>query len=175
MGSSTSEAVTQGIRVSVECRYAPEYSQPQRNQWFFLYTIQIANEGEEQVQLLSRHWVIRDATGRYLITQRRSGSHLEGLWEFPGGKREPKESFEECLRRELTEELSATFRIGKLVEIVRWEYPDRRIVLHFYECHLESGTIEPREGQAMAWVEPARLADYDFPPADRALLDRLLA
>jgi ApaG protein len=50
--------------VSVECRYAPEYSQPQRNQWFFLYTIQITNEGVEQVQLLSRHWVIRDATGR---------------------------------------------------------------------------------------------------------------
>ena len=64
MAPSTSEALTQGIRVSVECRYAPEYSQPQRNQWFFLYTIQITNEGAEQVQLLSRHWVIRDATGR---------------------------------------------------------------------------------------------------------------
>ena len=119
--------------------------------------------------------LIRDSAGRYLITQRRSGSHLEGLWEFPGGKREPRESFEECLRRELTEELSATFTVGKLVETVRWEYPDRHVVLRFYECHLESGTIEPREGQAMAWVEPARLVDYDFPPADRALLDRLLA
>ena len=64
MASSTSEALTQGIRVSVESRYAPEYSQPQRNQWFFLYTIQIANEGGEEVQLLSRHWIIRDATGR---------------------------------------------------------------------------------------------------------------
>jgi len=62
--TASSEAVTQGIRVSVECRYAPEYSQPHRNQWFFLYTIQIANEGEQQVQLLSRHWIIRDATGR---------------------------------------------------------------------------------------------------------------
>jgi ApaG protein len=62
--TASSEAVTQGIRVSVECRYAPEYSQPQRNQWFFLYTIQIANEGTERVQLLSRHWIIRDATGR---------------------------------------------------------------------------------------------------------------
>jgi len=64
VASSSSEALTQGIRVSVECRYAPEYSRPQRNQWFFLYTIQITNEGREQVQLLSRHWVIRDATGR---------------------------------------------------------------------------------------------------------------
>ena len=64
MSSFTSEAVTQGVRVSVESRYAPEYSQPQRNQWFFLYTIRITNEGDEQVQLLSRHWIIRDATGR---------------------------------------------------------------------------------------------------------------
>jgi ApaG protein len=61
---SHSEAVTRGIRVSVECRHAPEYSQPQRNQWFFLYTIEIANEGDEEVQLLSRHWLIRDATGK---------------------------------------------------------------------------------------------------------------
>ena len=59
-----SEALTQGIRVTVECRYAPEHSQPQRDQWFFLYTIRIANEGGQEVQLLSRHWVIRDATGR---------------------------------------------------------------------------------------------------------------
>jgi len=62
--SFSSEALTQGIRVSVESRYAPEYSHPERNQWFFLYTIQITNEGEEEVQLLSRHWIIRDATGK---------------------------------------------------------------------------------------------------------------
>ena len=62
--SFTSEAVTEGVRVSVASRYAPEYSQPQRNQWFFLYTIQISNEGDERVQLLSRHWIIRDATGK---------------------------------------------------------------------------------------------------------------
>ena len=64
MSSFTSEAVTQGIRVRVESRYAPEYSQPQRNQWFFLYTIQISNEGDQVVQLLSRHWIITDATGK---------------------------------------------------------------------------------------------------------------
>ena len=62
--TSTSEAVTHGIRVQVECRYSPEHSQPQRNQWFFLYTIRITNEGREEAQLLSRHWSIRDATGR---------------------------------------------------------------------------------------------------------------
>lgn len=117
--------------------------------------------------------LIRDERGRYLITQRRRGSHLEGLWEFPGGKVELHESAQECLRRELSEELSATFAVGDLVETVRWEYPDRVIVLHFFDCRLASGRIEPRESQAMAWVAPETLDDYEFPPADRTLIERL--
>lgn len=60
---STSEAVTRGIRVRVRSEYSPERSRPHRNEWFFLYTIQIANEGTERVQLLSRHWIITDAMG----------------------------------------------------------------------------------------------------------------
>jgi ApaG protein len=59
----TSEAITRGVRVSVVSEYAPERSQPSQNQWFFLYTITIKNEGAETVQLLSRHWIITDATG----------------------------------------------------------------------------------------------------------------
>lgn len=117
--------------------------------------------------------LIRDDRGRYLITQRRRGSHLAGLWEFPGGKMELHESPRECLRRELAEELAATFAVGDLVETVRWEYPDRTVVLHFFACWLESGTIEPREAQAMAWVAPEALDEYEFPPADRALIQRL--
>jgi ApaG protein len=61
--ASTSEAVTNNVRVEVESQYAPEHSQPFDNQWFFYYTVRITNEGEETVQLLSRHWVITDATG----------------------------------------------------------------------------------------------------------------
>lgn len=117
--------------------------------------------------------LVQDEKGRYLITQRRKGSHLAGLWEFPGGKREADESLEEALRRELAEELSARFAVGQRVETVRWEYPERTIVIHFYRCRLESGTIEPREDQAMAWVAPDRLSDFDFPPADRDLITRL--
>jgi mutator protein MutT len=117
--------------------------------------------------------LIQDEKGRYLITQRREGSHLAGLWEFPGGKRESGESLEEALRRELTEELSARCAVGERVETVRWEYPERTIVIHFYRCRLESGTIEPQEDQAMAWVAPERLSDFDFPPADRDLIARL--
>lgn len=117
--------------------------------------------------------LIQDDAGRYLITQRRRGSHLEGLWEFPGGKREAGESHKDALRRELTEELSATFAVGEKFDTVTWEYPDRTVVLHFYRCTLESGTIEPRESQAMAWVAPERLDEVSFPPADRELIRRL--
>jgi ApaG protein len=61
--TSTSEAVTNNVRVEVESQYAPEHSQPFQSQWFFHYTIRITNEGDETVQLLSRHWIITDSTG----------------------------------------------------------------------------------------------------------------
>lgn len=117
--------------------------------------------------------LVRDEAGRYLITRRRAGTHLEGYWEFPGGKREPDESIEECLRRELSEELGADFAVGERVETVTWQYPEKTVVLHFYRCRVAGGAVEPREAQAIRWVEPARLRDYEFPPADRVLLDRL--
>ncbi len=117
--------------------------------------------------------LIQDDTGRYLITQRRRGSHLEGLWEFPGGKREAGESPQDALRRELIEELSATFTVGLKFTTVTWEYPDRTVVLHFYRCALEAGTIEPRESQSMAWVAAERLGEFSFPPADQELIRRL--
>ena len=119
--------------------------------------------------------LIQDLEGRYLITQRRRGSHLAGLWEFPGGKRDAGEELTACLARELTEELGARFTIGDKVDAIRWDYPDRTIVLHFYRCRLASGTIEPQESQAMAWVAPSDLSRYDFPPADRELVARLSA
>jgi ApaG protein len=63
MHASSSEAVTNNVRVEVESQYAPDHSQPFQSHWFFHYTIRITNEGEETVQLLSRHWIITDATG----------------------------------------------------------------------------------------------------------------
>jgi ApaG protein len=61
--ASTSEAVTNSVRVEVESQYAPEHSQPFQSQWFFYYTVRITNESDETVQLLSRHWIITDANG----------------------------------------------------------------------------------------------------------------
>jgi ApaG protein len=60
----TSEAVTRNIRVSVDAQYSPAHSHPSNQQWFFLYTIRITNEGKETVQLISRHWLITDANDR---------------------------------------------------------------------------------------------------------------
>jgi 8-oxo-dGTP diphosphatase len=117
--------------------------------------------------------LIQDDRGRYLVTRRRGGSHLAGMWEFPGGKREPGESLEGAMQRELAEELSARFAVGERVETVRWEYAERTVIIHFYRCRLASGTIEPRESQAMQWVEPERLPELEFPPADRDLIGRL--
>jgi ApaG protein len=60
---SSSDAVTNNIRVEVDSQYSADKSQPFQNEWFFHYTVRISNEGDETVQLLSRHWIIKDATG----------------------------------------------------------------------------------------------------------------
>jgi 8-oxo-dGTP diphosphatase len=119
--------------------------------------------------------VVRDGAGRYLITRRLPNTHLAGLWEFPGGKCDPGETLEECLRRELHEELGAEFAVGEKIDAVVWRYPEKIVALHFFRCTLVAGTIEPRAAQALVWVEPERLADYDFPPPDQALIARLRA
>ncbi len=110
--------------------------------------------------------------GRILITRRVDGAHLGGLWEFPGGKRRAGESPEEALRREIREELDTAVAVGELIETVDWTYPDKTVRLHFYHCALR-GEARPLEGQEMAWVTPAELAGYDFPPADAVLVTRL--
>jgi ApaG protein len=61
---SISEAITNGIRVKVRAKYSAEHSDPRQKHWFFFYTVHISNEGLEQVQLLSRHWMITDGDGR---------------------------------------------------------------------------------------------------------------
>ncbi|MFQ5897040.1 MAG: (deoxy)nucleoside triphosphate pyrophosphohydrolase [Candidatus Methylomirabilia bacterium] len=113
-----------------------------------------------------------EANGRYLITRRERG-HLEGLWEFPGGKIRPGEPLVECLRRELLEELAVEVTVGEKLETITWAYPERTVVLHFFRCGLAAGQVTPQEGQAMAWVTPLELWRYPFPPADATLIARL--
>src|ERR1700722_636304 len=97
--------------------------------------------------------------GRLLITQRRAHDHLGGLWEFPGGKRHDGESDEECLKRELREELGIEVEVGPLLETVTYEYPEKAVRLKFFLCKWK--LHEPRAlGCAdFAWVNRERLAD----------------
>ena len=111
--------------------------------------------------------------GRLLLTQRRTGDHLGGLWEFPGGKREPGEDFPACLRRELREELGIGVEVGPGLERVQHEYPDKAVYLEFFRCKLVEGEPQALGCQAIAWVTPQELSRYEFPAADARLLDRL--
>jgi mutator protein MutT len=111
--------------------------------------------------------------GRLLITQRRAGDHLAGLWEFPGGKREPGESYELCLRREIQEELGLEVEPRELVETVTHAYPEKTVHLRFYRCACGPGEPRLLACQAVAWVSASDLSRYTFPAADQKLLDVL--
>lgn len=111
--------------------------------------------------------------GRYLITRRKPGVHLAGFWEFPGGKREPGESLVECLRRELFEELSIRIDIPIPYQIVRHDYPEKIVELHFYHCTIEAGEAQPLECAELCWVHPEEFPRFQFPPADAVILDAL--
>ena len=111
--------------------------------------------------------------GRLLITQRPAGGHLAGLWEFPGGKREANESFEDCLRRELMEELGIEVEVGELVESITHSYPEKTVHLRFFRCAWKCHEPQALGCPAFRWVNAAELAGYEFPAADTQLLERL--
>jgi mutator protein MutT len=115
--------------------------------------------------------VFRD--GKLLITRRYADAHLGGLWEFPGGKREPNESFEVCLARELREELGIEVVVGGLVESLTHAYPEKTVHLKFYRCRWEKHEPQPLGCSAFKWVSAGELKDYAFPAADSRLLDKL--
>lgn len=116
-----------------------------------------------------------DDEGRILLAQRPVGKQLAGLWEFPGGKLEPGETPEAALVRELEEELSIRVNESALepLTFASFTYPTFHLLMPLYGCKKWSGSIQPREGQAVAWVETSRLRDYPAPPADLPLFDWL--
>jgi mutator protein MutT len=111
--------------------------------------------------------------GKLLITQRHAGSHLGGLWEFPGGKREAGETFEQCLVREIREELGVEISVGELFEEIRHDYPEKSVHLKFFTCKIISGEPQPLDCAAVKWIEKPELAAHEFPAADAQLLERL--
>lgn len=110
--------------------------------------------------------------GAFLVTRRQAGVHLEGMWEFPGGKIDAHETHAEALVREIREELDAGVDVHDLVFTTTHAYPERTVALYFYRCRLR-GTPRPLLGQEMRWVRREDLAALEFPPADEELI-RLL-
>jgi len=115
--------------------------------------------------------VFRD--GKLLITQRPVSSHLGGLWEFPGGKRENHETFQDCLVRELREELGIEVAVGNLVESIVHTYPEKTVHLAFFHCRWQQNEPRPLGCPAFRWVGADELAQCTFPAADATLLQRL--
>ena len=113
--------------------------------------------------------------GLLLIAKRRAQDHLGGLWEFPGGKREASETFQECLKRELQEELGIEVRVENLFEKISHDYPDKSVDLKFFRCTLLCGEPKPIFCDEVAWVTAVQLCNYQFPAADACLLEKLKA
>jgi 8-oxo-dGTP diphosphatase len=132
--------------------------------------------GRKKPILLVAACALVDADGRVLIAQRPQGKPLAGLWEFPGGKVEPGETPEECLVRELREEIGIETKAACLAPLTfaSHSYEEFHLLMPLYVCRRFTGIAAPREGQALKWVRPGRLRDYPMPPADAPLIPFLI-
>ncbi len=110
---------------------------------------------------------------KFLITQRKPEDSFGGYWELPGGKKEPTESLEECVVRELREELDIEVEIRHFFRILTYHYPQRSVRLNIFFCSHKSGEPKAIECQAFAWVSPPDLLQYKFPDADQSLIAEL--
>ena len=123
------------------------------------------------IQLISAVALI-DSDGRVLLAERPEGKIFAGYWEFPGGKIETGETPEAALVRELDEELGVDTKDSCLAPLgfVSHPYDTHHMVLLLYVCRKWSGRPRPKEGGQLKWVAPARLRDFEMPPANKELI-----
>ncbi|MDP9148896.1 MAG: (deoxy)nucleoside triphosphate pyrophosphohydrolase [Myxococcota bacterium] len=117
---------------------------------------------------------VLEKDGRYLITQRRRSAVLPLLWEFPGGRVEPRETDARALKREVRHRLNADINVGKLISFVSHPYEHYVVDLFLYECTLVNGELEARNVNAFRWVTSAEFDQFPFTPADEASMNKLL-
>ena len=103
------------------------------------------------------------------MAQRKNDDRFGGLWEFPGGTREAGESREECIRREMREELSIEVAVGGELAAFEDEIPTLKIEVHLFSCRIRQGEPQPVECQAFRWVPVRRLAELPLAPADQKI------
>jgi 8-oxo-dGTP diphosphatase len=140
--------------------------------------MQIGDVPSSRRLLLVAAAALIDASGRVLLTQRPQHKQLGGLWEFPGGKVESGEAPEDALIRELKEELALTVEPDALdpYAFASHAYPDFHLLMPLYIVSRWRGEprLDPNAAQAMAWVQTRDLRNFEMPPADVALVDRLM-
>jgi len=113
--------------------------------------------------------------GCILIARRKQGWHEAGKWEFPGGTLEEGETPEQCLKRELLEELAILTDVGDLISISEYSYtPDWTIRLLVYRATVISGVFRLNDHDEIRWVKPKALVNYDFPEADKPVVQKLI-
>jgi 8-oxo-dGTP diphosphatase len=116
--------------------------------------------------------LVRDGSGRILLSRRREDQPMPLLWEFPGGKVEEGESPTDALAREIEEELGCRCQVGRVDDVVFHRYPEFDLYMLVYRCRLE-GEPRPVEVAELAWVAPVDLGNYEVLPADVPLCARL--
>jgi 8-oxo-dGTP diphosphatase len=137
--------------------------------------IEAAAEHGSKPLLLVAACALIDIDGRVLLARRPEGKKMAGLWEFPGGKLQPGETPEAALIRELKEELGIDVSATCLAPFAfaSHAYDHFHLLMPLYMCRRWKGVPRAREGQTLSWVRPARLSDYDMPPADKPLIPLL--
>jgi 8-oxo-dGTP diphosphatase len=110
-----------------------------------------------------------------LITRRKENASHPLLWEFPGGKLEVYEDPRDCIRREIKEELGIEVEAGEVVDVVYYRYPELPVLVIAYSCKWISGSIQNLHVSEHRWERPDQLHHYDFLPADKPLIDKLVA
>lgn len=113
-------------------------------------------------------------SGRILIDQRPENGLLGGLWEFPGGKQERGETLEQCVIREIREEMAIDVRVQGPFLTVQHAYSHFRITLHSFQCQYVDGVPKPKTSINWRWVSPGQLKRFPFPSANKKILDALL-
>ena len=111
---------------------------------------------------------------QFLISQRNENDTFGSFWEFPGGKKNSNESFEQCVARETLEEIGVEITVGEKFMDIKKSYHDRMIWLNFYLCDYVSGEPKPIDCQKVLWTDVMELKNFGFPPANEVVIRKLM-
>lgn len=110
---------------------------------------------------------------KILIDRRKQSGEMGGLWEFPGGKIEPGETVEECIKREVKEELDIEVKVGDRLTTISHTYKTFNVTLYVHDCQYVGGEPRTIECQEIRWVEPAQMNRFQFPQANTKIVNLL--